>query len=279
MDQLLAVLQQSYMQRAIIAGLLVGVTCPAIGLYLVLRRLSLIGDGFGHLSFAGVAAGWLLGVYPLITAAAFAIIGGIGIERLRSWRRDSGDMALAIVFYAGISMGVVLAGLSRHLNANLLSYLFGSILTVTELDLAVIAGAALLVLVSLTLLQKELFAISYDEEGAKVAGLPVTTLNYLLVILAGLTVVASLRVVGIILVAGLLVIPVAASLLLGRSFRATLAWAMVFGGGSALIGLMASYLLDLAPGGAIILTAILLFLIVGATRGVLARVATTSAAG
>ncbi|MSQ14999.1 MAG: metal ABC transporter permease [Dehalococcoidia bacterium] len=266
MAEFIDVLQQGYMQRAIMAGLLVGVTCPAIGLYLVLRRLSLIGDGFGHLSFAGVAAGWLWGIYPLFTAAAFAMLGAIVIEKLRTWRREYSDLALAIVFYSGIALGVVFAGLSRHLNVNLLGYLFGSILTVSDFDLLVIGGASILVLATLSLLEKEFFALAYDEDGARVAGLPVTVLNHLVLLLAALTVVAALRVVGIVLVAGLLVIPVAASLQLGRGFRGTRTWAMVFGGGSALLGLMASYLLDIAPGGTIILTSILVFIVAGAAR-------------
>lgn len=271
MGDLLGALGQGYMQRAIVAGLLVGLICPAIGLFLVLRRLSLIGDGLGHVSFAGVAAGWLIGVYPLFSAAVFAIVGALGIERLRSWRREYGDLALAIVFYSGIALGVVLTSLSRRMTVNLFGYLFGSILTVTELDLLVIGGAGAFVLGTLALLGKELFALAYDEDVARVAGLPVRRLNYLIVLLAALTVVAALRVVGILLVAGLLVVPVAASLQVARSFRATLSWAMAFGVSSVLAGLLASYLIDLAPGGAIVLTSVLIFVLAAAGREIVNR--------
>ena len=260
MAALIEPLQQTYLQRAIVAGVLVGLICPAIGVYLVLRRLSLIGDGLGHVSLAGVTAGWLAGVPPLLSAGLFAAAGGLGIERLRATRREQGDLALAIVFYGGIALGVVLAGLGRRMNVNFFAYLFGSILTVTEQDLVVIALAGVLVLGILLLLSKELMAVTFDEELALVAGLPVRALNYLLVLLAAITVVAALPVVGTLLVAGLLVIPVAASLQLARSFRATVLTAMAFGVTSVLLGLVASYALDLAPGGAIVLAAILVFL-------------------
>jgi zinc transport system permease protein len=267
MADLLDVLQQGYMQRALLAGLVVGLVCPAIGVHLVLRRLSLIGDGLGHASFAGVTAGLLVGVYPLLSAAAFALLGAVAIERLRRWRRDYGDLALAIVFYSGIALGVVFAGLSRRMNAGLFGYLFGSILTVSRTDLLVIAVTGGAVLVVLALLSKELMTLAYDEDVARVSGLPVSFLNYLVVMLAAVTVVAALRVVGVLLVAGLLVIPVAASLQVARSFRATLAWAMGFGLFSVLVGLLTSYLLDLAPGGSIVLTAVLSFLLAAMSRG------------
>lgn len=271
MNELLEPLQQSYMQRAVAAGLLVGLICPAIGVFLVLRRLSLIGDGLGHVSLAGVTAAWLAGVPPLAGAGLFAAAGAFGIERLRSARREHGDLALAIIFYGGIALGVVLAGLGRRLNANFFAYLFGSILTVTERDLIVIAGAGILVLAILALLWKELMAITLDEELARVSGLPVRVLNYLVVVLAAVTVVAALPVVGTLLVAGLLVVPVAASLQIARSFRATVIWAMGFGVASVLLGLIAAYALDLAPGGSIVLTAIGLFLLASLGRGLLRR--------
>ena len=249
-----------------IAGLLVGLICPAIGVYLVLRRLSLIGDGLGHVSLAGVSASWLAGLPPLGGAGVFATVGAILIERLRVARREHGDMALAVVFYGGIALGVVLAGLGRRMNASFFAYLFGSVLTVTESDLVIIAAAGFGVVATLLVLSKELLAITFDEELARVSGLPVPALNYLVVFLAAITVVAALPVVGTLLVAGLLVIPVAASLQVARSFRTTVLAAMAFGVASVLLGLMISYTLDLAPGGAIVLTSIGLFLLASLGR-------------
>ncbi|MBI2861457.1 MAG: metal ABC transporter permease [Chloroflexi bacterium] len=267
MVELLDALQQSYLQRAIVAGLLVGLICPTIGVFLVLRRLSLIGDGLGHVSFAGVAAGWLLGIYPLATAALFALAGAMGLNWLRARRREYGDLALALIFYSGIALGVVLTSLARAMNVNLFGYLFGSILTVSETDLLVIAGLGVLVLGVVFTFSKELFSLAYDEELAQVGGLPVGGLNALMAALAALTVVASLRVVGILLVAALLAVPVAAGLQLARSFRGVLLLAMVFGVISSLAGLAAAYALDLAPGGTIVLVAVLLYLIALAVRG------------
>lgn len=271
MTDLWAVLQQGYMQRAILAGLIVGITCPVIGLFLVLRRLSLIGDGLGHVAFAGVAAGWLVGLYPLISAAILAVLGALGIERMRSWRRDYGDLSLAMVFYSGIALGAVLTSLSRRLTVALLGYLFGSILTVTETDLIIIGLASATVLIAVWLFGKELFAVAYDEDIARVSGLPVARLNYLIVFLAAITVVAALRVVGILLVAGMLVIPVAASLQIARGFAWTMSLSIVFGVASVLAGLLAAYSFDLAPGGAIVTTAILLFILSSIGREIVAR--------
>ncbi|MBI3968284.1 MAG: metal ABC transporter permease [Chloroflexi bacterium] len=260
-DNLLVdLVQQSYFQRAIVAAVLVGLVCPVLGLHLVLRRLSLIGDGLGHLSFAGVSLGWLLGVYPLFSAAALALVGALGLEWLRTRQRDSGDLALALVFYSGIALGIVVTSLARASNANLVSYLFGSVLTVTPQDLATMGALAVTVLATVYALQKELFALTYDEDLARVAGLPVDRLNSVLAALTALTIVASLRIVGILLVAALLVVPVAASLLIARSFRSAIWLSAAFGVGSALAGLIAAALLDVAPGGSIVLIAVLGYL-------------------
>lgn len=264
-------LELEFMRLALATGAIVGVLAPAVGFFLVQRQLSLIGDGIGHVAFAGVAAGWLVGIYPLISAAILAVLGALGIERMRSWRRDYGDLSLAIVFYSGIALGVVLTSLSRRLTVALLGYLFGSILTVTETDLLIIGAASAAVLIAVWLFGKEMFAVAYDEDIARVSGLPVTWLNYLIVFLAAITVVASLRVVGILLVAGMLVIPVAAALQIARSFTAALTLAVGFGITSVLAGLAAAYALDLAPGGAIVSTAILIFVISSLLREIMTR--------
>lgn len=271
MTDFVDVLQQGYLQRALLAGLLVGLICPTIGLYLVLRRLSLIGDGLGHVAFAGVAGGWLFGIYPLISAAVLTVVGAIGLERLRAWRRDYGDLALAIIFYTGLALGVVLTSLARNQTVNLFGLLFGSILTVAEADLWLIGGAGVLVVGAVFVLNKEFFALAYDEEIARAAGLPATLLNYLIVCLAAVTVVAAIRVVGVLLVAGMLVIPVAAGLQVARSFRSLQFVSIGFGLAAVLTGLTASYVFDIAPGGSIILAAVGFFAAAGVGRTVLQR--------
>lgn len=246
---------RDYMQLALVAGVAVGASAPLIGAFLVQKRLSLLGDGVGHLAFAGVAAGLLLGVWPVPIALAVATAGAVAIERLRARGRTSGDLALALVFYSGIAAGVVLAGRSGSFNASILGYLFGSVLTVSTADAwtVVILGAA--VLAVLAVVGRVLFAIILDEESARVAGLPVETMNTLLAVLAAVTVVAAMRVVGVLLVAAMMVLPVASSQLLARSFRAAVTVAMAVGVASVVIGLAVARVWALPPGGTIVLVA------------------------
>lgn len=246
---------RQYMQLALAAGLVVGVSAPLIGAFLVQKRLSLIGDGIGHLAFAGVAAGLLLGVAPLATALVVAVTGALAIERLRSRGRASGDLALALFFYSGIAAGVVLLGLDGSLDANLFSYLFGSILTVSPADAITIVVLGLCIVASITLVRSALFAVVVDEESARVAGLPVDGLNAVLAALTAVTIVASMRIVGVLLVAALMVLPVASGQVLARSFRGTVAWSVAIGAGSVVVGLALARAFGLAPGATIVLVA------------------------
>src|SRR4051794_28091412 len=189
-------LDLEFMRLAFAAGAIVGVLAPVVGFFLVQREMSLIGDGIGHVAFAGVAAGYLLDVSPVWTALAAAIIGAIAIEWLRARKRAAGDQALAVVFYAGIAGGVVLISSAGALNANLFAYLFGSILTVTPSDLVVIACLGTAALAGIALVLRSLLAVSIDEEGARVAGMQVSLLNGVVAMLAALTIGVSMRIVG-----------------------------------------------------------------------------------
>jgi zinc transport system permease protein len=252
---------REYMQLALLAGIVVGVSAPLIGTFLVQKRMSLMGDGIGHVAFAGVSAGLLLDVWPIWTALVAAVGAAVCIEWLRSRGRASGDLALALFFYSGIASGVVLTGLAGGLNAGVLSYLFGSILTVSRGDAitVVILGALTVGLVART--WRALFAVVLDEEAARVAGLPVDALNMLLAALAAVTVVAAMRVVGVLLVAALMVLPVGAAQRLAGSFRSTLVAASAVGAGAAISGLAAARTWALAPGGTIVLVASALFVL------------------
>jgi zinc transport system permease protein len=244
----------AFMQRALVAGLVVGAFAPLIGTFLVQKRMSLIGDGIGHLAFAGVAFGAVAGVYPLWTALGVSVAGALGVERLRARRKASGDLALALFFYSGIALGIVL--LSKELNpTNVLVYLFGQILTVTSDEVLVIVVLGAVVAAAILAVRRALFAVVADEEWARVAGLPVSALNDLLALTTAVTVVASMRVVGILLVAGLMVLPVASAQLVARSFRGTMTWAMGIGVGSVIVGLITSRLWGVASGGMIVLVA------------------------
>jgi zinc transport system permease protein len=249
------------MRLAFAAGAIVGVLAPTVGFFLVQRELSLIGDGIGHVAFAGVAAGYLLGISPVWTALVAAVVGAAGIEWLRARKQAAGDQALAIVFYTGIAGGVVLISAAGALNANLFAYLFGSILTVSRGDLVVIAVLGLGALLTVAVLMRALVAVALDEEGARVAGLPVPVLNAVVSMLAALTIGVSMRIVGILLIAALMVLPVVAAQRIAWSLRSTIALSIAFGLASVLAGLTISYYGDLPPGGTIVLTATGFFLL------------------
>jgi zinc transport system permease protein len=252
--------ESEFMRLAFGAGAIVGVLAPAVGFFLVQRRQSLVGDGIGHVAFAGVAAGILLDVSPVLTALAFAVVGGIAIELLRSRGGAAGDQALALVFYTGIALGVVLVAQAGALNVNLFQYLFGSILTITRSDLALIAALGAVGIATIALLYRAFAAVIVDEEGARVAGVPIGSLNVALAALAAVTVALSMRVVGILLVAALMVLPVSAAGRLAWSMRSTLVLSMAIGLGSALSGLTVSYYADMPPGGTIVLVAATVYL-------------------
>lgn len=253
----MTLLDYDFMQRALVAALLVGLAAPAVGVFLVQRRLSLMGDGLGHVALTGVALGFLLGTAPVLTAVVVATIGAVVIELVRQYGRTSGDVALALMFYGGIAGGVLLIGLSDGgTNANLLSYLFGSLTSVSPGDLALIAGLSLVVLGTVAALGRELFAVSYDEEHARVAGLPVVALNLCLAVLAAVTVTVAMRVVGLLLVSALMVVPVATAQQLVRGFRATVVVALAVGVVASVSGVAGSFYADTAPGALIVVIAL-----------------------
>jgi zinc transport system permease protein len=251
----MSILSADFMRQAFAAGAVVGLLAPAVGFFLVQRRMSLIGDGIGHVAFAGVALGYLVGVSPVATALVASVAGAIAIEWLRTRRRTAGDQALALVFYTGIAAGVVLVSAAGALNANLFAFLFGSILTVTHGDLVLVAllGAACLGVIAA--LYQAFVAAALDEEGARVAGVPVGLLNVVLAGLAGVTIAVSMRIVGILLIAALMVLPVIAASRVAWSVRSAILLSMAIGVASVFVGLTVSYYADLAPGGAIVLTA------------------------
>ena len=255
-----------FMQRALVASLAVGVFAPTIGTFLVQKRMSLIGDGIGHVAFAGVGAGLVAGVAPLWTALVFAVAGAIGVEWLRSRRRASGDLALALFFYSGIALGVVLVSVGGGFDAGVLTYLFGQPLTVDGGEIASILALGVAIVAAVTAMRRLLFAVVTDEDWSRVAGLPVDGANFALAVLTACAVVAAMRIVGILLVAAMMVLPVASGQLLARSFSGTLRWSVGIGAASVVAGLAASRIWGLAPGGAIVLVTSGCFAIVAASR-------------
>jgi zinc transport system permease protein len=265
-----------FMQRALVAGIAVGVFAPMIGTFLVQKRMSLIGDGIGHVAFAGVGAGLIAGIWPVWTALVFAVGGALGVEWLRSRRRASGDLALALFFYSGIALGVVLVSLGGGLNASLLTYLFGQPLTVNDSELVVILVLGAVIVAAMLLLRRVLFAVVTDEDWARVSGLPVGFVNNVLAVLTAVAVVAAMRIVGILLIAAMMVLPVASGQVLARSFGSTLRWSIAVSVSSVIAGLAASRTWGTAPGGTIVLVAAAVFVVVAiARRGVAPRLPAT----
>lgn len=252
-----------FMQRALVAALLTGLAAPAIGTFLVQRRLALLGDGLGHVAVTGVALGLLTGTSPTWTAVVVAILGAVAIEVIRERGHTNGDVALALLFYGGLAGGVLITGLADSGTARLQEFLFGSITSISAYDVGVtLALAVVLLAVTLGLLP-QLFAVSSDAEFAAVAGLRVRGYNLLIAVLAAVTVTVAMRTVGLLLVSALMVVPVAASQQLARSFRTTIVGAMGVGVVAAVGGLLISAALSfratVAPGPTIVLLALAMF--------------------
>jgi zinc transport system permease protein len=253
---MLEIFQYSFMIRAFSAGIIIGIIAPLIGTFLVARRYSLIADSLSHVALAGVAIGLLTGIYPLYTALAVVIVVAVIIERLRTSGRLSGELALAIFLSGGLAVAITLIGIAGGFSVDLFSYLFGSITTVRPIDVGLIALLGIIVVVTVLLFFKELFYISFDEELAKVSGIPTQALNNVLVILTAITVGLAMRIVGILLVGALMVIPVVAALAVARSFKQSVWLAVVLGILSVVFGLFIAYYLDIPAGGAIVLFAL-----------------------
>jgi zinc transport system permease protein len=278
----MGIFQYDFMIRALLGALITGAAAPAIGIYLVQRRLSLIGDGLGHVALTGVGFGLLLHRSPVLMAVIAAALGAVVIELVRERGKTYGDIALAMLFYGGISGGVVLVNLSdAQSNRSLVSYLFGSPLTTTRQDLAIMLILGCAVLAVAVLLRPWLFAVCHDEEYARVSGLPVRALNLVLAVTTAVTVTVAMRAVGLLLVSALMVVPVATAQQITRGFRATMLAAvglgLVVSGG----GIWLSTVIDTGPGATVVLLAIAGFfaVTVGAAAARTARTARRRAAG
>lgn len=269
---MMEIFQTEFMQRALIAAVLVGITAPAIGIYLVQRRQALMGDGIGHIAMTGVGLGFLLNSSPVWMATLIAVVGAVTMELIRAYGKTRGDIALAMLFYGGMAGGVLLINLSdTGSNANLSSYLFGSLSTVSDSDVTAICLLAAFVVLVTVGLRKQLFAVSQDEEFARVTGLPVRALNLLIAVTAAVTVTVAMRVVGLLLVSALMVVPVAAAQQITRSFKVTFILSVVIGTAVTLSGTVTSYYQDVPPGATIVLMAIGVFVVLTALATPLAR--------
>ncbi|MFC4302669.1 metal ABC transporter permease [Cohnella boryungensis] len=242
-----------FFQRALIGGALIAITAPLMGLFLVLRRLAMIGDTLAHVSIAGVALGFLMHVYPVAVGLVFAIAASFAIEALRRTYRTYAELSLAIIMSGGIALASLLFTLGKGFNQSVTSYLFGSIYTLDYQDIYVIAGVTVIVLSIVLIHKKELFLVTFDEDAAAVSGLPMKYFNIMLSILTALVISVAIKIVGALLVSALLTIPAACSLALSRSFKQAVILVVVIGEIAVMAGLWIAGIANLAPGGTIVL--------------------------
>ena len=254
-------LQYDFMQNAIIAGIFISILCPAVGVFLVLKRYSMMGDALSHASFAGVALGLILGYNPIICAFIFTSICGLLIEFLRDYYKKYAELILVIVMTLSIGIAITLISTGKT-NANVNSYLFGSILTVSKNELYTVFALSIISVIALSLLYNHLLYTTFDENGAKIAGVKVRLINYLFALLVGATVSVSIRIMGILVISSMIAMPVAAALQLHKGFKTTLIFSIIFGFIDIVVGLFLSYFINSAPGGTIALTSVALLLIV-----------------
>lgn len=250
-----------FIHRALIAGVAIAILCSVVGLFLVLRRYSLFGDAIAHTSFGGIAAGLLAGVYPLWTAYGVSLVSALIITRIRQRVQISGEAAVAVLLSSGIAVGLVMISISGGFTVDILSFLFGSILLVSVNDTILILAITGIILIVILLLYRELVYSTFNEEQAQVSGIPVEKINYLIVFLAGITVVTSIQLVGILLISALFVIPNVTAIMYGRGFKETALISISFAIFSVVGGILASYVLDITPSGTIVLLSIGLFAI------------------
>ena len=256
-----SILEYDFMVRALVAALVTGLAAPAVGTYLVQRRLALMGDGIGHIAVTGVALGLLTGQSPVWTAVIVAIGGAVLIELIRESGHTSGDVALALIFYGGIAGGVMVVGLADRSAQTMHNYLFGSITTVSSADVWAVVGLATAVIVLSVGLAPQLFAVCHDEDFARVMGLRVRVYTLLTSVMAAVTVTVAMRTVGLLLVSALMVVPVATSQQIARGFKVTLFVAMGLGAAASMGGVVTSFHADVAPGATIVLIALAGFVV------------------
>jgi zinc transport system permease protein len=254
------ILQYGFMQRALMSGVAVAITCSTIGLFLVLRRQSLFADALSHMAFGGIAIGLFANLYPIWTAFIVSIFAALGITKLRESTKIPPDSAVAVLLSAGLAVGVVLIGLAGGFTLDLYSFLFGNILLISISDQEIILVASAVILSILYFVYRKLMYVAFDEEQAKVSGINVARLNYLFIVLASITVIASIRLVGVLLISSLIVIPNITAIMFGKGFKKTALISISIAILSVLIGIVISYIMNLAPGGTIVLVSVTAFL-------------------
>ncbi|WP_226656873.1 metal ABC transporter permease [Pseudalkalibacillus hwajinpoensis] len=259
-----------FLQNAFMAGILIGVIAPLLGVFIVVRRQALIADALSHITLAGIAASLLLGKYftfwqginPVYMGMGFSAAGSLFIEQLRKVYKHFEELAIPITLSGGIGLGVVFLSLADGFNSDLFNYLFGSVIAISRSDLIAVAIITVIVVMIVTLLYKELFFLSFDEEQAIVSGVRAKWIHFIFILLVAFVIAVSMQIVGVLLVSALMTLPVAASIRIARGFKQTIAYSIIFGEVAVLGGLVLAYYLDIAPGGTIVLLSALILLFV-----------------
>ncbi|SDG08234.1 zinc transport system permease protein [Fontibacillus panacisegetis] len=255
------ILTADFFQRALTGGLLIGITAPLIGIFLVLRRLSMIGDTLAHVTIAGVALGFLTGIYPIAVGLVFAVVASFAIEKLRKAYKGYAELSIAIIMAGGVALASLFFTLGMGYNNDVMSYLFGSIYTLDTTDLYVVGAVTVVVVIVITLFFKEMFLLTFEEDAASVSGLPVKMLNLLITVMTALVISTAIKIVGALLVSALLTIPAACSLLIARSFKQSVVFSVIIAEIAVVIGLMAAGIWNLAPGATIVLLLIAMLIL------------------
>lgn len=263
-----ALLSYEFLQNAFLSGLIIGVIAPLLGLFIVVRRLALIADALSHVALAGIAGSLYLSqsvlffsaLNPVYLGMATAVGGSLLIERLRGAYKNFEELAIPIILSAGIGFGAIFISLAKGFGSDLVGYLFGSVSAVSRQDLFVIVIIAIVVIAFIRFFYKELFALSFDREYAKVSGVNGKIIQTVFMIIVALVIGASMRIVGILLVSSLMTIPVAAAIQIAKSFKGAMLLSIAIGELSVVIGLFSAYHLDIAPGGTIVITSIVILL-------------------
>ncbi len=260
--------QYEFIQNAFVSGILIGVLAPLLGVFIVVRRLALIADALSHITLAGIAASLLLekkwgafSLNPLYMGMTFSVIGSLFIEKLRKVYKHYQELAIPIILSGGIGIGVVFISIADGFNTDLFNYLFGSVNAVSRSDMWTIASITMIVIVVIFLIYKELISLSFDEEHATAAGIKTKFVNFVFIMMVALVIAASMRVVGILLVSSLMTLPVAASMRISTGFKQTILFSIIFGEVAVIGGLIASYYMNLAPGGTIVILSVLILII------------------
>lgn len=261
------------MQRALLIGIIISIISSSMGLFLVLRRLSMVGDTLSHTALAGVAVGMITNIYPLYTAILTTLAASFVVEKLRKEYKEYAELSLAIVMAAGIGIASLLISIGKNKTVGITNYLFGSISLVTEEDLKIIVFLGVIIIAVILLLFRALFYMTFDESDAKLRGIPVNKLNLLFAMLVAITITLSMRIVGILLISSLMTVPVATSIQIAKGFKQAFIYTNAFGVLSVIIGLIASFYLDVAPGGSIVIVSLLLLLTVIVIKKLHAKVA------